>query len=37
MKGGEILDFWKGETLRKKGVDLENWSYDPLPLPNMIQ
>ena len=23
MKGGDILDFWKGRNLREGGVDLE--------------
>ena len=29
MKGGDILDFYKGENLRKGGVDLEKVEYDP--------
>ena len=31
MKGGDILDFQKGENLRKGGVDLEKGGggYDP--------
>ena len=29
MKGGDILDFYKGGNLRKGGVDLEKVEYDP--------
>ena len=29
MKAGNILDFQKGENLRKLGVDLEKGGYDP--------
>ena len=30
MKGGDILDFQKGENLRKGGVDLEKGGMTPL-------
>ena len=43
MKGGDILDFWKGRNLREGGVDLEKrgggrgegWYDPPYPLPTM--
>ena len=29
IKGGDILDFWKGGNLRKGGVDIEKEGYEP--------
>ena len=36
LKGGDILDFYKGVNLRKRGLTLKSGEYDPPYLSSII-